>query len=339
MTMTLVLRPAQLSDLESIHQLALESGFGLTTLSKDIKTLEQRISLSVDSFNKIITSPYSEYYLFVLEDTLTHQIVGTSAIKASLGHTTPSYSYKVINRTRISQQIGVRSDQTWLMLVNDFHQKSELCTLYLRADYRHSHHGDFLSRARFLYLAEHPARFESHIIAELRGITDKNGQSPFWNSVGQHFFQIPFDEADALTTTTDKQFIADLIPEHPIPVQLLDKKAQDVIGLPHAGTVPAMQILLNEGFQYVNNVDIFDAGPIIEATCNNIRTVRSNLIVTIIEVKNELHSHQYMASTTGETFRASLGSICLNSNGAIISKSLAELLQVKQGDTIRCIAI
>lgn len=333
--MTLVLRPAQPTDTESIHELALGSGVGLTTLSKDINTLKQYISLSVDSFNRVVTSPFSEYYLFVLEDTRSQEIVGTSAIKASLGHTTPSYSYKVIHRTRMSHDIGVRSEQTWLMLVNDFHQKSELCTLYLRPDLRHSHHGPFLSRARFLYMAEQPSRFESRIIAELRGVSDGNNQSPFWNSVGQHFFQIPFDEADALTISTNKQFIADLMPEHPIPVQLLDKKAQDVIGIPHARTVPAMSILLNEGFQYINNVDIFDAGPIIEALRDNIRTIRTSLRATVIGTIDEPESSKFIVSTTDHPFRASIGSIQIHQDGVVLAKHLADLLHIKHGDEIR----
>ena len=333
--MTLVLRPAQQTDIESIHQLALECGVGLTTLSKDINTLKQSISLSVDSFSRVVTSPFSEYYLFVLEDTRSKDIVGTSAIKASLGHASPSYSYKVIHRTRMSHDLGVRSEQTWLMLVNDFHQKSELCTLYLRPDFRHSHHGAFLSRARFLYMADQPSRFESRIIAELRGVSDGNNQSPFWNSVGQHFFQIPFDEADALTTSTNKQFIADLIPEHPISVQLLDKKAQDVIGIPHARTVPAMNILLNEGFQYINNVDIFDAGPIIEALRDNIRTIRTSSRVTVIGMMDEADTSKFIVSTTGHSFRACIGSIQIHENGAVVAKQLADLLHIKLGDEIR----
>ncbi len=337
--MTLVLRPARLTDLESIHQLAIESGVGLTTLSKNSDTLKERVSLSVDSFNKIVTSPSREYYLFVLENSVTQEIVGTSAIKASLGHTTPSYTYKVINRTRISHDIGVRCDQTWLMLVNDFHQKSELCTLYLRPDNRHSNYGVFLSRARFLYMAEHPSRFESSVIAELRGVTDGKGHSPFWNSVGQHFFQIPFEEADALTTSTNKQFIADLIPEHPIPVQLLDKKAQDVIGIPHPSTEPAMRILLSEGFRYVNSVDIFDAGPIIEATCADIRTIRSSSKVTIVDVVDKLDSPRFIVSTADTHFRATIGSVLINDNGAVVTKQLADLLKVNQGDMIRVTGI
>lgn len=337
--MTLVFRPAQLTDLQSIYELSNQNNIGLTTFSKDIHVLEQRVSLSVESFNKTVTSPYRENYLFILEDILTGDIVGTSAIKASIGYSTPSYTYRIINRTRIAHDIGVRSDQSWLVLVNDFHQKSELCTLYLRPDYRHSHHGVFLSRARFLYMAEHPMRFESNIIAELRGIADAKGHSPFWDSLGQHFFQIPFDEADALTTSTNKQFIADLIPEHPIPVQLLTKKAQDAIGVPHPGSKPAMQILLNEGFRYTHHVDIFDAGPIIEATCADIRTIRSSTIATVDDIVDTLDSPQYIVSTIGDHFRAAMGNLVMNDKGSVLTKALADRLMVQPGQQIRLVTL
>lgn len=333
--MTMILRPVQHTDLEAVHQLAVGSGVGITSFSKDINVIQQRIALSVESFEKIVTTPYREDYLFVLEDSLTHEVMGTSAIKASIGYSAPLYTYRLINRTRIAHDIGVRSDQTWLMLVNDFHQKSELCTLYLRSDYRHSHHGAFLSRARFLYMANQPTRFEASIIAELRGVTDAKGRSPFWDNLGQHFFQIPFDEADALTASTNKQFIADLIPDYPIPVQLLNKKAQDVIGLPHPNTKPAMHILLNEGFRYANCVDIFDAGPVIEATCADISTVKMSATATIVEIVDAVDSPQYMISTHSNPFRASMGSLIIHEKGVVITKALADGLQVHQGVPVR----
>lgn len=337
--MTLVLRPVLNADLDAIHHLAVHSGIGITTLSKDINTLKRLISLSVESFAKTITCPYRELYLFALENTLTQEVVGTAAIKACLGDTAPSYTYKVIKRTRIAHDIGVRTDQTWLVLVNQFHQASELCTLYLRPDYRHSHHGVFLSRARFLYMAEHPERFEARVIAELRGVTDSKGHSPFWNHLGYHFVQIPFEEADTLTSTTNKQFIADLIPEHPIPVSLLDKKAQDVIGIPHPQTKPAMQILLNEGFHYVNNIDIFDGGPLIEAAYSEIRSIRASTTSSIIEIRENANAHRCIVSTSGGHFRASLGEVHHTDKGAIISPALATQLNVHPGDTIRLITL
>jgi arginine N-succinyltransferase len=96
-----------------------------------------------------------------------------------------------------------------------------------------------------------------------------------------------------------------------------------------------MQILLNEGFRYTNSVDIFDAGPIIEASCADIRTIRTSSTTTIVDVVDELDSPRFIASTTGIHFRATTGSVLMNDNGATVTRQLADLLKVNQGDMIR----
>ena len=82
-----------------------------------------------------------------------------------------------------------------------------------------------------------------------------------------------YAEADRLTLATDKQFIADLMPRNPIYVKLLSSEAQEAIGKPHPSTVPAMNILLKEGFRYNKYIDIFDAGPTLEVPLAKIKTV------------------------------------------------------------------
>lgn len=334
-TSMLLLRNAQHSDLESIHQLAIESGIGITTLPKDIDTLRNKLELSINSIKLQINHPHYEYYLFVLENPLTHEIVGTSAIKSTLSHSGPSFTYKLFNRTRVSHAINKRHEEKWLLLVNDFQNQSELCTLYLKPDYRHSHHGVFLSRARFLFIAQHPTRFENNVIAEMRGVTYENGHSPFWDSLGQHYFQMSFQQADELTVTTNKQFISDLLPEYPVPVLLLNQEAQKVIGKPHPATEPAMHILLNEGFRYSNYVDIFDAGPILEAERDHIATIKSSLTAPVVDIVDELDSEQKILSNTPLHFRAAMGPIVSVNNGVVINKLTAQLLQMNKGDVLR----
>ena len=109
-------------------------------------------------------------------------------------------------------------------------------------------------------------------------LTVKDG-SPFWDSLGKHFFQMPFAEADKLTTLTNKQFIADLMPRHSIYTSLLSKKAQSVIGKPHRSTKRAMKILEAEGFNFSHYVDVFDAGPTIEANLKQVRTIKKSKVL------------------------------------------------------------
>lgn len=331
----LLMRSAQSTDLHSIHQLALESGVGITSLPKDPGVLQRKLTLSVASIEKNVQTPGHEYYLFVLENPLTQEIVGTSAIKACVDASAPSYTYKILTRTRMSLELNIRSDEEWLWLVNDFHGFSELCTLFLKSDYRQSQYGRLLSRARFLFIAQHPNRFANKLIAELRGHANDQGESPFWNNLGRHFFQMSFQEADELTLSSNKHFIADLMPDHPLPVMLLEKKAQAVIGVPHPSTKPAMHLLLNEGFHFDNHIDIFDAGPILQADVAAIRSIHTSTTAKVIDIVDNLDSIPHIVCNSLPFFRATITPIMMTPKGAVINEPSATVLQIKKGDSIR----
>ena len=333
----MLFRCALESDIDAINSLAKSSGIGMTTLPKDKKLLFKRILWSLESYQKEVDKPNCEYYLFVLEDLANRKIIGTSAIEARVGHHIPSYSYKVSKRTRICHSLDIRNDYEVLSLVNDNQGHSEICTLFLTPEYRKNNNGLLLSKARFLFMANTPQRFATTVIAELRGVCKDQGQSPFWTHVGEHFFHMPFAEADKLTLATNKQFIADLVPRNPIYVSLLPKEAQEVIGHPHASTRPAMKILLKEGFRYNKYVDIFDAGPTIEAPLSEIKTIMHSRLMVIKNICDEVSSHHYLLANNQLNFRATQGPALVNleENSCIISKETAELLKTECGDMLR----
>jgi arginine N-succinyltransferase len=333
----IIFRRAYASDLDAIHHLAVHSGIGLTTLPKDKALLQTRLEWACESFGKVISKPVNEYYFFVLEDTTTQQVIGTSAIEACIGYETPFYSYKLSRRTRICHSLGIRSDYDVLSLVNDNQEKCEVCTLFLDPPFRKNNNGLLLSRARFLFMAHFPDRFAENVIAEMRGISDEEGHSPFWENVGKHFFQMPFADADRLTISTNKQFIADLMPRNPLYVRLLAPEAQAVIGKPHTSTIPAMNILLHEGFRYNNYIDIFDGGPTIEAPRQQIRTVAASRVLNVSSINDEVSSKLFLLATTNLDFRAVISHVIYNEKKeeCIISKETASLLNIKQGDCLR----
>lgn len=333
----MLFRRAEEADLNTIYQLAEQSGVGLTSLPNDKKFLAKRMRLSEKSFQKNIVKPRQEYYWFVLEDTSSSKIIGTSAIEAITGYDLPFYAYKISHHTNVCIPLHLRTDYALLTLVNDYQGKSELGSLYLDPRYRRHGNGPLLSRARFLFIAQFPERFASTLIAEMRGISDKFGRSPFWESLGQHFFQISFEEADQLTFTHHKQFIADLMPKHPIYVPLLTQQAQAVIGKPHELTRPAMAMLQREGFIFNDYIDIFDAGPILEAPLNHINTIVSSDTFEITNISDQVSGDDYFISNTQLNFRATMGHTVLDSRNhtCIISKKTAHLLQVSIGESLR----
>ena len=333
----ILFRNACFADGVGIIRLAELSGSGITTLPKDKELLEKRLAWSSASFEKKVSFPSNEYYLFVLEDTETGHVIGTSAIEASTGHDTPFYSYKITKHTRVCHSLNIRSDYQMLNLVNDNQGHSELCTLFLDARYRKDNNGLLLSRARFLFMALHATRFAKTILADMRGVSDDKGISPFWEHLGRHFFHMAFPEADYHTLSTNKQFIEDLMPSHPVYVDLLDKTAQEVIGKPHPSTLPAMNILLREGFHYDNYIDIFDAGPTLLAEQKNIRTINASRVLSLQKSQNEIVGPLCLVASTTIDVRATLAPAFCEGGSVTLGPKTAELLQLKDDDPV-CVA-
>jgi arginine N-succinyltransferase len=333
----MLLRSAHNTDLAAILTLAEESGIGMTTLPKDIHLLKKRLAWSTQSFQSQRHHPDNDYYLFVLEDTETQRVVGTSAILASIGQKPPFYSYELSTQTRTCPSLGLSNTYTILRLVTAHTGQSELCTLFLDPAYRHKTNGLLLSRSRFLFMADFPERFEPTLVAEMRGVSDEQGHSPFWDAVGHHFIPLPFMEADRLTLATNKQFIRDLMPIDPIYVNLLPKDAQDVIGEAHPSTQAALNILRHEGFVMTKHIDIFDAGPTITAVRNTVKSIRHSRYLKITSIHDMINDTLFIISNASLNFRATVSELSIKEATCSISKKTAHVLQLTVGDYVRCI--
>jgi arginine N-succinyltransferase len=236
--------------------------------------LEDRIHHSQRSFDHRIKKAGGDHYLFVLQEWATGQIAGTSGIIARVGGFDPFYTYEVRKERFSHLPLGIDREMDVLHLKLDHKGPSEVCSLCLKTVFRRAGLGQLLSLARFLFMAAFPQRFDDRVIAELRGFTDEKGLSPFWESVGRHFFSQSFAEADFLSGIGQKDFIRDLMPRYPIYPPLLPLVAQAVIGKVHRDAEPALRILLHQGFHLSNEVDIFDAGPLVIANRPEIRAIR-----------------------------------------------------------------
>lgn len=208
------------------------------------------------------------------EDLETGEMVGTCAIDAAVGLSQPFYNYHIGKVVHSSPKLGIYNVVETLTLSNDYTGNSELCTLFLRECAREGLNGRLLSKHRFLFMAEHPELFDETVFAEMRGVSDANGHSPFYEWLQTHFFSMDFPTVDYLTGIGKKRFIAELMPKYPIYVNLLSKEARAVIGQTHEKTRPAIKMLQDEGFVNRGYVDIFDAGPTVECDVKNIRSVR-----------------------------------------------------------------
>jgi arginine N-succinyltransferase len=333
-----VLRPITLDDLDAVEALTALTGYGLTTLPRDAKLLRRRIRESVRGFEHLVDEdpPKGETYLFVLEDVDEKKVVGTCGVVSKVGGFEPFYAYRMETEVFESKQLNVRKEVCTLHLVEEHDGPCEIGSLFLSPDYRKDGNGRLLSLSRFLFMADHAEYFDPMVIAEMRGVVDDEGHSPFWEAVGRHFFDIDFPSADYLSMV-NKRFIADLMPRLPIYVTLLPKAAQAVVGRVHEQTEPALRILEAEGFRKNDQVDIFEAGPVVRCPLRQIRSIaHSNRAIIDQVTADEPESDMMIISNGRHAFRACKGTVASTATGGVrIGASVAAALQVSQGDAVR----
>ncbi|ASK70562.1 arginine N-succinyltransferase [Shewanella bicestrii] len=338
----LIIRPIQAGDFESLYQIAEESGHGFTSLPVNADLLRHKIARAETSFVKVIDKPFDEGYLMVLEDTATREVVGTCAIEAAVGMEDAFYHYRLGTEVYHSEQIEVRNEVETLTLCHDYTGAAELCTLFLREGYRKGNNGRMLSRSRFLFLAQHAKRFGETVIAEMRGVSDSDGNSPFYCWLQKNFLGIDFIQADYLSGLGKKAFMAEMMPRNPVYVCLLPEEAQKVIGEVHTNTRPALSLLQAEGFRCRGYVDIFDGGPTVECRLTDIRAVRESRLLTVDIGEMPESDKQFIVSNTQlANYRATSACLAVDdkTEQVVISPELAEGLLLAKGDQIRILAM
>jgi len=277
----LVMRPARLDDLDALMELARLSGPGFTSLPVNEALMRQRLELSVNAFAGKVAKPQTGKFLMMLEDGDTGEIGGCSAVKAGVGVDYPFFNFRIITLAQASQAANRRFDMDALILTNEFVGFTEVGTLFLKPAFRGGGAGRLAAQARYLLMAASPEAFGERVLAELRGVVDDAGQTPFWDCLGAHFFRMSFTDADFLSAVSDNQFILDLMPKYPIYVDLLPPEAREVIGRVHADGVGALKLLEWEGFRFERVVDIFDGGPMVTVERDRIRTIRDSRTVRL----------------------------------------------------------
>lgn len=328
--MNYVIRAAKPGDLQSIYEMAKLTGGGFTNLPPDKKALQSKLERAEASFASDKEYPSDELYLLVLEDLDSGEVRGTCQIFGQVGQRWPFYSYRIGTDSKHSEQLDRTFHAQVLMLSNDLNGASEVGGLFLHPAARAGGLGLLLARSRYLFIARHRARFGDRILAELRGVIDEAGGSPFWDGVAGKFFGMSFQEADQFNAVHGNQFIADLMPKHPVYIAMLSEQARSVIGVPHPSGRAAMRMLENEGFAYENYVDIFDGGPTMTARTDQVASIRDakHVAVSAIAEKGE---DALVATGHLADFRCCFGQI---GNGSTLDGDAAKLLGVGAGDEI-----
>jgi len=336
----MVIRPVEHSDLPALLALAAKTGGGLTSLPVDEATLSARIARSLATWQGALP-PGEQGYVFVLEEHQTGAVAGICAIEVAVGLDEPWYNYRVGTLVHASKELNVYNALPTLFLSNDHTGSSELCTLFLDPDWRKEGNGYLLSKSRFLFMAAFRDRFNEKVVAEMRGVIDEHGYSPFWESLGERFFSMEFARADYLCGTGQKAFIAELMPKHPIYTHFLTPEAQAVIGNVHPQTAPARAVLEAEGFRYRNYIDIFDGGPTLECDIDRVRAIRKSRLVEVAvgqPAEDDLPVC-LVANEQYHAFRAMLVRANPKTERLVLDAATLDALKCQAGDRVRLVRL
>ena len=313
------IRSVRESDYDALKTLIDQTGIGFTSLPKNDARIRELVQHSAKSFK---TGGIDAFYLFVLEDSETLELHGTSGIYAK----SPHQDLFVLNKLEVPPHVS------YLMCQKSKEESSELCALYLLHKTRQEGLGKLLSYSRFHYISSHPSKFQESLFADLRGFVDAHEESPFWNAIGRHFLNVDFKQLMKMRDVKENTAF-DLMPKLPIYLELLPKSAQASLGKAHPNSKAALEMLLEQGFCKTNEFDIYDGGPRLRVNMADVKTIKESKRIQIQAISDTLKGNTVLISSEKDDFSACLGKIDIE-NGVIDSKT-ASTLAVNSGEWVR----
>lgn len=341
-----VVRPVELSDIAALEALAAVTMPGVHTLPKTREKIAASVERSIASFAAHVDIPSEESYLFVLEALATREIVGTAAIFASAGSNGTYFSFRNDVIQQVSRDLNISHSVHALTLCSELTAYSQLSGFYVRDREGAGLEAALLSRARLLFAALAPHRFGDRFFVPLAGITNAEGQSPFWDALGRKFFKMDFLDAErVIGGARNRTLIVELMPHYPVYVPLLPGDAQAAMGQIHPDGELAFKLLTDEGFEADDYIDIFDGGPILQAHKNSLRTFNASLtrraaLAEPAGVADTLVTYA-VAASLDQRFRAVTVNCAPCEAGDTIGlpQAVLDVLHVAPGESVICVRI
>lgn len=328
-----VVRPIEASDLEGFFALAEISGPGFTSLQTDRKYLSEYIQASEESFANPDVN-LAQKFLLVMEEVSSGKIIGCAAVKTKIGTQTPFVD--LVMKDGRGEPVNDERQAVYLDPASTFDGATEVGSLFMHPDHRKGGLGRYLAKSRYLLIGTSPEVFSSPIIAELRGMQDVDGKSPFYTHQHRDRLQKTFEEADEFITNADTEAWKSVVPTSPIVVENLPPQVRDCIGQPHRSGVGAYHLLRKEGFVKTGVVDLFDAGPIMMSDFENISTIRESVDCRL-NIKGQVQSSDtvMIGVDSLSNFRAVIGSFESESERVSVTAEAAIALNVQDGSQVK----
>jgi arginine N-succinyltransferase len=305
-------------------------------LPADPDVIHTKIVRSRKSFAGEPESPREREFVFVLEDTNTGNVIGTSSVIGCLSWPGRPHTYFQIRKRELySADLQTGQVHMTLQLCTDETGPSEVGGLVVGPSYRGHEQklGMVLSLIRFHFIGRHRDWFSDRIIAEMMGPLTQDSRNIFWEALGRRFINLSFAEADFFCQRS-KEFITSLFPKEEIYVSLLPPFARHLIGKVGTETIPARRMLESIGFRYRDHVDPFDGGPYLEAQVNDIELVRTTSMAKLVRAPGSFPNAGFVSVHHKANFRAVRTAYAGSGNSISIPPEAAEVLKAKVGDDV-----
>ncbi len=329
-----IIRQATLEDATTLFKLAKMVHF--INLPADLDIIRNRILLSRKSFADQVESPRDRQFMFVMEDTETGNVIGTSSIISSISWPGRPHTFlQVRRREHYSEDLQEGHVHVTLQLGTDETGPTEIGGLILSPVYRghRAKIGAQLSLVRFHFLGLYRHYFNERIIAEMMGALTPDSSNSLWEYLGRKFINLNYSEADRFCQQS-KEFITSLFPHEELYVTMLPAEARNLIGKVGDETKPAKAMLERLGFRYKGHIDPFDGGPYLEASAGDIELVNQTTAGTLAEPAGSYPEQGFVSGMTEHGYRAVWTNYATDGDRVSVPPDVSEALSFQTGQSV-----
>lgn len=343
-----VVRPVELADIPALEALVTVAARGVHTLPRTRDKIERAVERSIASFASEVDIQGEESYLFVLEASTadgnnSREIHGTASVFATAGTNGTYFAFRNDVVQHVSRDLNISHSVHALTLCSELTAYSQLAGFFVKNGHDALEEAALLSRARLLFAAIAPHRFNDRFFVPLAGMNNANGDSPFWDALGRKFFQMDFLDAErVIEGARNRTLIVELMPPYPVYVPLLPGEAQAALGQVHPDGALAFGLLTDDGFEADEYVDIFDGGPILLAHKNSLRTLQNAQTRKVVIGELSVNALPLMLCNRQELNFRAVNAVCdlpEHDDTVCISQHVASQLAVAAGDSVLCVKI